>query len=108
MGRWYGQDRHRLYLEQPEYIRSERDLRQAKRRFNEVRGAAAREKAMEGEVIVTTGGMLDGGPVIRYIQQERDNPKNSVLMTGFQVDGSNGRRLIDSGAIDLTAARFRA
>ncbi len=96
-----GKTVNRLYLEQPEYIRSERDLRQAKRRFNEVRGAAAREKAMEGEVIVTTGGMLDGGPVIRYIQQERDNPKSSVLMTGFQVDGSNGRRLIDSGAIDL-------
>jgi putative mRNA 3-end processing factor len=96
-----GKTVNRLYLEQPEYIRSERDLRQAKRRFNEVRGAAAREKAMEGDVIVTTGGMLDGGPVIRYLQQERDNPKSSVLMTGFQVDGSNGRRLIDNGAIDI-------
>jgi putative mRNA 3-end processing factor len=96
-----GKTVNRLYLEQPEYIRSERDLRMAKRRFNEVRGAAAREKAMEGEVIVTTGGMLDGGPVIRYLQQKRDNPKSSVLMTGFQVDGSNGRRLIDNGAIDI-------
>jgi putative mRNA 3-end processing factor len=96
-----GKTVNRLYLEQPEYIRSERDLRQAKRRFNEVRGAAMREKAMQGEVIVTTGGMLDGGPVIRYLQQERDNPRSSVLMTGYQVDGSNGRRLIDSGAIDV-------
>ena len=60
-----------------------------------------REKAMQGEVIVTTGGMLDGGPVIRYLQQERDNPRSAVLMTGYQVDGSNGRRLIDSGAIDV-------
>jgi len=49
--------------------------------FQRGAGAAAREKAMEGEVIVTTGGMLDGGPVIRYLQQERDNPKSSVLMT---------------------------
>ena len=96
-----GKTVNRLYLEQPEYIRSERDLRQAKRRFNEVRGAAMREKAMQGEVIVTTGGMLDGGPVIRYLQQERDNPRSAVLMTGYQVDGSNGRRLIDSGAIDV-------
>ena len=98
-----GKTVNRLYLEQPEYIRSERDLRQAKRRFNEVRGAAMREKAMQGEVIVTTGGMLDGGPVIRYLQQERENPKSAVLMTGYQVDGSNGRRLIDSGAIDVRA-----
>jgi putative mRNA 3-end processing factor len=96
-----GKTVNRLYLEQPEYIRSERDLRHAKRRFNEVRGAAMREKAMHGEVIVTTGGMLDGGPVIRYLQQERDNPKSAVLMTGYQVDGSNGRRLIDNGAIDI-------
>ena len=96
-----GKTVNRLYLEQPEYIRSERDLRQAKRRFNEVRGAAMREKAMQGEVIVTTGGMLDGGPVLRYLEKEKDNPKSSVLMTGFQVDGSNGRRLIDNGAIDI-------
>ncbi len=96
-----GKTVNRLYLEQPEYIRSERDMRYAKRKFNEVRGAAAREKAMEGQVIVTTGGMLDGGPVIRYLQQERDNPKSAVLMTGYQVDGSNGRRLIDNGAIDI-------
>ena len=96
-----GKTVNRLYLEQPEYIRSERDLRQAKRRFNEVRGAAMREKAMQGEVIVTTGGILDGGPVLRYLEKEKDNPKSSVLMTGFQVDGSNGRRLIDNGAIDI-------
>jgi len=52
-------------------------------------------------VIVTTSGMLDGGPVLRYLEAIREDPRSAVLLTGYQVEGTNGRRLIDEGVIDL-------
>ncbi|MBM4237582.1 MAG: MBL fold metallo-hydrolase, partial [Euryarchaeota archaeon] len=79
-----------LYLDQPEYLRSEKHLRVAKKRIKEVRTPAGRNMAMKGEVIVTTGGMLDGGPVVRYLQNVKDDRKSAVLLTGYQVEGSNG------------------
>ena len=45
--------------------------------------------------------MLDGGPVLRYIKELNKNPKNAILLTGYQVEGSNGRSLLDKGVINL-------
>ncbi|MCK7502870.1 MAG: hypothetical protein MZV70_01390 [Desulfobacterales bacterium] len=70
-----------------------------KRVFNEVRTASTRERSMKGEVIVTTSGMLDGGPVLRYLMKERENRKSAVLIPGYQAEGSNGRTLLDKGKI---------
>ncbi|MCE5295602.1 MAG: MBL fold metallo-hydrolase [Euryarchaeota archaeon] len=85
----------RMYLDMPEYLRNEKDLRYAKKIFKEVRTASTREKSMKADVIVTTSGMLDGGPVLRYLMQERENRKSAVLIPGYQAEGSNGRMLLD-------------
>jgi putative mRNA 3-end processing factor len=45
--------------------------------------------------------MLDGGPVLEYIRQLKDDPRNAILLTGYQVEGTNGRMLMDTGSIDL-------
>jgi len=91
----------RLYLDHPEYLRSEKDLRKAKRAFKEVRSPSARGMAIKGDVIVTTGGMLDGGPILGYIQEIKNDPKSAILLTGYQVEESNGRKLLDRGIIDI-------
>jgi putative mRNA 3-end processing factor len=90
-----------IYVESPEYVRSVKKLRQAMHRVNVVRGPRDSELAMKGEVIVTTSGMLDGGPVLRYLDAVREDPRSAVLLTGYQVEGTNGRRLVDEGVIDL-------
>ena len=69
--------------------------------INKVRNRKQREKAIAGEVILTTSGMLDGGPVLRYIKELNENPKNAILLTGYQVEGSNGRMLMDKGQINI-------
>jgi putative mRNA 3-end processing factor len=66
-----------------------------------VRSPRDSEQAVNGEVIVTTSGMLDGGPVLRYLERIREDPKSAILLTGYQVEGTNGRRLMDEGTIDL-------
>jgi putative mRNA 3-end processing factor len=61
-----------------------------------------RSKALrEADVIVTTGGMLDGGPVLYYIGELYRDANSSIFLTGFQVDGSNGRQLLDEGTLTI-------
>jgi putative mRNA 3-end processing factor len=45
--------------------------------------------------------MMDGGPVLHYMNKLKDNPKNAVLLTGYQVEGTNSRLLVDEGLLDF-------
>jgi putative mRNA 3-end processing factor len=90
-----------IYVEHPEYIRSAKKLRQAMHRVKVVDSPRARELALRGEVIVCTSGMLDGGPVLHYLDAIREDPKSAILLTGYQVEGTNGRKLVDTGSVDL-------
>lgn len=90
-----------LFLDYPEYIRNAKSLKAAKRTFNEIRNNASRKKAVGGQIIVTTGGMLDGGPVLTYLRTLKDNPKNAILLVGYQAEDTNGRMLMEQGCINL-------
>lgn len=90
-----------LFLNYPEYIRNAKSLKAAKRTFNEVRNSSMRKKAVEGQIIVTTGGMLDGGPVLTYLRTLREDPRNAILLVGYQAEDTNGRMLMEQGCINL-------
>ena len=51
------------------------------------------------EVIVTTAGMLNGGPVLEYIT--RLNQRSRIFLTGYQVEGTNGRKVLDGRPITI-------
>jgi len=60
-----------------------------------------RKKAIaEPSIIVTTAGMLNGGPVLYYLKKIHDDPRSKVLLTGYQIEGTNGRRLLDEGCVE--------
>jgi putative mRNA 3-end processing factor len=54
----------------------------------------------EPSVIVTTAGMLNGGPVLYYLKRIHEDPKSKVLLTGYQIAGTNGRRLVEEGCVE--------
>lgn len=89
----------RLFLDYPEYLSDPRPLKAAKRAFTEIRNSGMRRHAAKGQIIVTTGGMLDGGPVLGYLRELKDNPKNAILLVGYQAEDTNGRMLVDHGCI---------
>ncbi|MFA5772162.1 MAG: MBL fold metallo-hydrolase [Thermoplasmata archaeon] len=90
-----------MMIDEPSYICSPKKLRKALASVNFARNESSRKQALKGEVIITTSGMLDGGPVLRYLQYISNDPKSAVLLTGYQVEGTNGRLLRDSGVIDI-------
>ncbi len=46
-------------------------------------------------IIISTSGMLEGGPVIGYLKQIAEDPKSLICLTGYQVSGTRGRKLQD-------------
>lgn len=50
---------------------------------------------MKGVVIVTTSGMVQGGPVMTYMKHFVNKEENRVIMTGYQATGTNGRYIME-------------
>ncbi|MEM4160863.1 MAG: MBL fold metallo-hydrolase [Thermoplasmata archaeon] len=94
----------KIYLEHPSYLRSAKKLRNALKNVNIVRNEADRKRAMKGEVILTTSGMLDGGPVLEYLEVIRKRENCGILLTGYQVEGTNGRLLLEKGTVKIAGA----
>jgi putative mRNA 3-end processing factor len=51
-------------------------------------------------IIVTSAGMLNGGPVLYYISEIYDDAKSKIHLTGYQAEGTNGRKAVESGYIE--------
>ncbi|MEM2481323.1 MAG: beta-CASP ribonuclease aCPSF1 [Candidatus Hadarchaeales archaeon] len=44
-------------------------------------------------VIITTSGMMTGGPVIEYFKELAQDPRNCLIFVGYQAEGSLGNRI---------------
>ena len=44
-------------------------------------------------VIISTSGMLNGGPVMEYLQNLAQDEKNALVFVGYQAEGTYGRRI---------------
>jgi putative mRNA 3-end processing factor len=51
----------------------------------------------KGGIFITTSGMLQGGPVLKYMKDMWHDEKNKVILTGYQCKRTNGRHLIEDG-----------
>ncbi|MCK5459390.1 MAG: MBL fold metallo-hydrolase, partial [Thermoplasmatales archaeon] len=60
-----------------------------------------RKLALQSEVIITSSGMMDGGPVLHYMNSLKNDPKSAVLLTGYQVEGTNSRLLIEKDKLNF-------
>ncbi len=46
-------------------------------------------------IIVTTSGMLTGGPIMTYLKYFIEDEKSTLCLVGYQVEGTRGRKLLD-------------
>jgi putative mRNA 3-end processing factor len=96
-----GRDIARILQKHPGSIRDFRSMNKAFRRTNFVRHSRQRSAALNGDVIVTTSGMLNGGPVLHYLSKLRNDASSAVFLTGYQVPGTNGHLLKETGKLRL-------
>jgi putative mRNA 3-end processing factor len=92
-----------LLRHHPDFVRDPAALRRAtsNARFVDGRDGQRERIARDNTVVVTTSGMLSGGPAMTYVPAIRANPTNKVAMTGYQVAGTPGRELLDTGRAEL-------
>ena len=97
-----------VYASAPQYLADARKFRRALEAVHVVEHPGDRKRALrEADVIVTTGGMLDGGPVLYYIGECYRDPRHSIFLTGYQVEGSNGRQLLTEGTLTIDETTVR-
>lgn len=51
-------------------------------------------------IVVSASGMAAGGRVVHHLRHQLPDPRNTVVLTGFQAAGTRGRQLLD-GARDV-------
>ena len=63
--------------------------------FVQVDSPELREKVISGDpcVIITTSGMLNGGPVMEYLSNLASEGRNALVFVGYQAEGTLGRRI---------------
>jgi hypothetical protein len=63
--------------------------------FRRIASQSEREKSwtVKPAVILSTSGMLVGGPVMEHLKALAEDPKNSLLFIGYQAEGTMGRRI---------------
>lgn len=79
-------------------VKDEKKLKKAFSRAHKVkRGSERAEIVKKPCIIITTSGMLNGGPISYYIKKLHKREDCSLVMSGFQVEGTVGRVLLDTG-----------
>ncbi|MBI5046682.1 MBL fold metallo-hydrolase, partial [Candidatus Micrarchaeota archaeon] len=94
MGRTLSQ----IYLKHPQYIRDAQQFRKHAGSVTMVGGPGDRRAATrKPSVIISSAGMMNGGPVLQYLFNLNDRSK--IIFTGYCVEGTNGWKLQNHGYI---------
>ncbi|MEM3124008.1 MAG: beta-CASP ribonuclease aCPSF1 [Nitrososphaerota archaeon] len=65
--------------------------------FTAVRSESQRAEVLESQgpmIVISTSGMLEGGPVVRYLREFAPDDRNSLIFVSYQVEGTMGRTLL--------------
>ncbi len=106
----YGLDKYPIYLDgmsvaateiilrYPELINQPKKLKKIYSTITKVHNNRQRSAITKKPcIIVTTSGMLNGGPIAYYLGKLYNRKDCSLTLTGFQVPGSAGHGLLETG-----------
>ncbi|MFA5763309.1 MAG: MBL fold metallo-hydrolase [archaeon] len=89
-----------LYLDNSDLIKNPKKLKQGMTQVKWVKGQGDRKKILKSPcVIITTSGMMKGGPVVGYAQQLMNDPRTKIHLSGYQAIQTPGRMLQDEGKL---------
>ncbi|MGD8564798.1 MAG: MBL fold metallo-hydrolase [Candidatus Bathyarchaeota archaeon] len=87
-----------IMMKHGEFLRDPRLLKDALGSAYWVQGWKDRRKVTKKPgVIITTAGMLKGGPSVFYISKIGKKVQNAVFLVSYQIEGTPGRQLLENG-----------
>ena len=80
------------------YIDNKDILEKMFKKCHVVAHPSEREKIahVKGAVIVSTSGMVQGGPVVTYVEKMCHDRDNYIILTGYQAKGTTGREILEN------------
>ncbi|MCK4883859.1 MAG: MBL fold metallo-hydrolase, partial [Candidatus Diapherotrites archaeon] len=91
-----------IIVSYPEFIRDYDALQSALQECIWIENERERRRIKkEPYIVVTTAGMLSGGPIYHYMWANRKNENSKILLTGYQVPGTPGEKLMREGTISI-------
>ncbi|MER3425124.1 MAG: hypothetical protein C4293_19745, partial [Nitrospiraceae bacterium] len=63
--------------------------------FTETASASRGLARMNRAIILAGSGMCEGGRIQEHLARHLNDPRSCVIFTGYQVEGTLGRRLVD-------------
>ncbi len=91
-----------LCLKHSKFIKDAKVLKNALDNVEYVKDRNQRSRIVkEQAIVVSTAGMMDGGPVMDYVKYYYYDSKNAILLTGYQGEGTNGRNLLEKGVLNV-------
>jgi putative mRNA 3-end processing factor len=98
-----------LMIKHKESINDWNSLKKAYDEFTYVSTWEERSKAVkEKGVIISSAGMLKGGPAVWYFRKISSNPKNAVFLVSYQAENTPGRRILETGKFDEYSPLLKA
>lgn len=93
---------NQVMLDIPESVKTPKTYAQAVSKVHMIRGWRDRRQAVKkADVIVAPSGMLQGGTVMFYMEKLALDPNNSIFIVSFQVPGTNGAKLMETGMFPI-------
>jgi putative mRNA 3-end processing factor len=93
-------DANEIMFRNKQYVRDIKQFRKAMDSVEIIYGFRQRKRVLDEPcVVVSTAGMLTGGPAMYYIQNL--NPASAILFTGYCVEGTNGWTLQNKGTMRI-------
>jgi putative mRNA 3-end processing factor len=87
-----------VMLQNRKFLKDPKGLQKAFSRAHKVHGFKDRKNVLDKPgIIICTAGMMNGGPIHYYMQKLHDRENCTLCLTGFQVPGTVGRALMDTG-----------
>lgn len=101
-----GVDASRIAAGFSSYIKDAKKFRQQLESCRIVKDSRERKRVLdEPAVIISTAGMLQGGPALGYLLSLSD--KSEVVFTGYCVEGTNGYNLLQNGYVEVDGQPVR-
>ncbi len=77
------------------FIKNVRELQDAHKKVQYIMSENDRKRIVQEQcIVITTSGMVTGGPVMDYLKMMFFEPKHGLFLTGYQGEGTNGRLLL--------------
>jgi putative mRNA 3-end processing factor len=92
----------RIILNHKEFLRDPKLFNNAMRSTDWIDGWRDRRKAITSpKVIISTAGMLKGGPAAFYVSKLAKKTSNAIFLVSYQIPGTPGKELLDKGVCTI-------